>query len=269
MELAQLKEKARWIWRETVRVHGLAPETRVASSLSDVEIFTTLYYGGILRHKHGDPDWVERDRMIVSKGHGGISLYPILADIGYFPLAELDRICTESSFLGSIPDHIPGFETINGSLGHGPGVGCGLAVALRAKKSDSRVYVLCGDGEMNSGAVWEAIMFAAFHKLGNMTLIVDDNEISMLGFQKDILGLSPLAEKLKAFHWEVQEVDGHDIPALLDVLRPLARRQDGPPQAIVARTIKGRGAPQLENKPLCHVMNLSKEDIRSLLGEEK
>src|SRR6266702_4947277 len=154
--LAHLQQKALWVRKETLRLHGLAPETRVASSLSDVEIFVALYYGKILKYDPQKTQWKERDRFIISKGHGSISLYPILADVGYFDPKELDQICCEGSFLGGIPDTmIPGYETINGSLGHGLGVACGMALALKRKKSAATVFVLLGDGELYEGSVWE------------------------------------------------------------------------------------------------------------------
>jgi transketolase len=269
MELRErMKEKAEWVWRKTLELHRLAPETRLASSLSDVEIFVVLYYGGLLRFDPKNPFWEDRDRVIISKGHGSISLYPILADLGYFDAGELERISREDSFLGVIPDTIiPGYETINGSLGHGLGVACGIALALKRKKIDRRVFVLCGDGEMNSGAVWEGVMFAAFHKLDNILMIVDDNRLSMLGYQKDILGLAPLEDKLAAFGWHVESVDGHDIEALHATVGRCLEKPGGCPSVIVAHTIKGRGVPQLENDSLCHIRSLTAADVDRLLGD--
>ena len=151
----ELQEQADWVRRETLKIHKIAPETRLASSLSAVEILTVLYYGRVLafdpHHIHAE----NRDRLIISKGHGSISLYPILADCGYFPKDELLKVCKEGSFLGGIPDAIiPGYETINGSLGHGLGVGCGMALALKRKERKETVFVLVGDGELFEGSVW-------------------------------------------------------------------------------------------------------------------
>jgi len=162
---AALSEKAKWVWRETLKVHRRAAETRIASSLSPIEIFVALYYGGVLRFDPKKPWAEERDRCIISKGHGSICMYPILADLGFFPMSELERVCVKGGFLGGIPDPvIPGYETVNGSLGHGAGVGTGMALGLKRKKSDRSVFVIVGDGELHEGANWEAFMFASHHK---------------------------------------------------------------------------------------------------------
>ena len=265
---ATLAAKAQWVRRQTLRIHRLAPETRIASSLSDVEIFVALYYGGILRFHPADPLWEGRDRLIVSKGHGGISLYPILADLGFFDRRHLAEVCRADSFLGAIPDMlVPGFETINGSLGQGLGVACGIAKALKQKKSAAGVFVLLGDGELYEGSVWEAVMFAAHHRLDNLTLVVDSNKKSMLGCCESILNLLPLEEKFTAFGWEVAAVDGHDAAAVLRQLGRWNASRDGRPRAMVANTIKGKGVPSLERDALCHVRTLSAEECSAALGE--
>ena len=262
----KMRKKADWVWRETIKLHCRAPETRLASSLSTVEIFVVLFYGGILRYNPKDPLWEERDRLIISKGHGAISIYPILADTGFLDKEELEKIGREGALLGVIPDAmIPGFETTNGSLGHGLGVACGVALALKRKGLDRRVFVVCGDGELNAGAVWEAVMFAAFHKLDNLVLIVDNNKMSMLGYQKDILGLEPLEKKFEAFGWRADAVDGHDLHQLHRIIDMTTHRQDVRPSVLVAHTKKGRGVPQLEADELCHIKSLNAEDIDTLL----
>ncbi len=265
-----MKEKAKWVWRETLALHGRAPETRLASSLSAVEIFVVLFYSGLMKYDPKKPFTQDRDRLIISKGHGSISLYPILADVGFFESDELNKISQGDSFLGVIPDTlIPGYETINGSLGHGLGVACGVALALKTRMIDRRVFVVCGDGELNAGAMWEAIMFAAFHRLDNLFLIVDNNKMSMLGYQKDILGLEPLEDKFEAFRWKTQVTDGHDIEGLHRRIQKLLHQQDGRPTALIANTIKARGVPQLESDELCHIRSLTKEEIEKLLREAR
>src|SRR3990167_6626458 len=183
-----LRDKAQWVWRETLKIHRRAPETRLASSLSVIEIFVALYYGGILRYTPSAP-WAEnRDRCIISKGHGSICMYPILADLGFFPMEELQRVCQAGSFLGGIPDPIiPGYETVNGSLGHGVGVGCGMATAFKSLGKSNNVFVVTGDGELHEGSIWEGFMYAGHHKLDNYNVIVDHNKKCMLGMTKDIL----------------------------------------------------------------------------------
>lgn len=261
-----LKEKVRWAGRETLKLHKYAPESRIASCLSDIEIFVVLYYGGILSYDSQNLECEHRDRFIISKGHGAVSLYPILADLNFFDKKELRKIGKEESFLCAIPDTtVPGFETINGSLGHGPGVGCGVSMALKIKKLDKKVFVLCGDGELNEGSVWEAIMFASYHKLGNLILIVDDNKISMLDYQRNILGLEPLGEKFATFGWDVKTVDGHNIEQLYFSLVSLKTGNNNKPKVLIANTCKGKGIPQLEGNRLCHVKSLTAEEVNNIL----
>ena len=272
VSLSFLEEKAAMVWRKTIALHGLAPETRLASSLSPVEIFVCLYYGGIIRYNAASPMDDSRDRVIISKGHGSVSMYPILADTGFFPEKELENICRKGSILGGIPDPvIPGYETVNGSLGHGPGVGCGIAVGLKAKSLDSRVFVMCGDGELYEGAVWEAVMFAAHHKLNNLVLIVDNNKISMLDYCRNIVDIEPLEKKFQAFGWDSAVIEnGNSIsetyPALLNLTEK--QRKSERPLAIIANTVKGRGIPELETNSLCHVMSLKKERVNEILGND-
>ncbi len=265
-KLNELKEKALWVRRETLKIHKIAPATRLASSLSDVEIFVALYYGKILRVNPKNLNWEGRDRFVISKGHGAVSLYPILADLGFFNKKELTRVCQKGSFLGGIPDTmIPGFETINGALGHGLGVACGIALALKRKKSHSKVFVLSGDGELYEGAVWEAVMFASQHKLGNLILLVDNNKISMLDYCKNIIDLTSLQEKFKTFKWRVKTSDGHNIKEIWNSLKALKEDKSNYPKVLIANTVKGKGVPQLENNPLCHIKSLKAEEIDELL----
>lgn len=269
MDVEALQSKAAWVWRETLLIHRLAPETRVASSLSPVEILVALYYGGILRFDPAHPLAAERDRFIVSKGHGSICLYPILADLGFFPLADLKRVGMPGSVLGGIPDPIiPGYETINGSLGHGLGVACGIALALKRRGSDRRVVVLMGDGELHEGAVWEAAMFAGHQGLDNLTLVLDNNQRCMMGFARDVLDLNPVDEKFAAFGWAAVNVDGHDLAALMPALKGSVAAGDPRPRLVNAKTVKGHGVPELEASAICHVITLKPETIDRLVGED-
>lgn len=269
-DLADLRQKAHWVWRETLAVHRRAPETRLASSLSSIEIFVALYYGGVVRFDAKNPRAEGRDRCIISKGHGSICMYPILADLGFFPMEELQHVCEAGSFLGGIPDPvIPGYETVNGSLGHGLGVATGVALGLKRKGSDRNVFVVAGDGELHEGANWEAIMFASQHKLDNLHLVVDDNRISMLGYTDDIVSHGPLAARLQAFGWDCQEVDGHDVLAIQSAMLRQKAQNEGKPKVLIARTLKGRGVPGLENAPLSHIMNPKPELIDSLLEKSQ
>ena len=264
--IAFLQEKARRVFVETLKIHRISPETRVASSLSCIEILTTLFYGGIISCFSEEPLHPDRDRVIISKGHGSICFYPILADLGFFPADELSRAGSEGSFLGGIPDPvIPGYETINGSLGHGLGVSCGIALSLKIKKVNRNVIVMVGDGELYEGSNWEAVMFAAHHGLDNLLLIVDDNHISMLDYSRNILDTSPLSDKFAVFGWETAQIDGHNIELVYDTIVEKISIRSNKPKVIVANTVKGRGVPSLENKPLSHIMNIKPEEIDAIL----
>ena len=265
-----LKEKALWVRKETLKIHKLAQETRIASSLSPVEIFTVLYYGKVLKFRPRDPDYEGRDRFIISKAHGAVSLYPILADLGFINRKELGSVCQEGSLLGAIPDsNVPGFETINGSLGHGLGVACGMALALKKKRNAQKVFVLLGDGEFYEGAVWEAIMFAGEHKIDNLIMIVDNNKICMLDYCKNIIDLSPLAVKFKMFGWQVKAVDGHNVGQLYHAVSRLKESNEKKPKALIANTIKGKGVKNLENDSLCHIKSLKASEIDTIVSELK
>lgn len=263
---AGLRAKADWVWRRTIRFHMDCPDTRIASSLSLVEVFTCLFYGGLLFLDPRRLDHPDRDRLVISKGHGSIAMYPILGDLGFFDLALLDRTLEPGSFLGSIPDPvIPGYETVNGSLGHGPGVAAGMAYALRLRDKPQQVVVVVGDGELYEGSVWEALMFSGHHRLDNLTLVLDNNRKSMLGLCEEILRLEPLEPRFKAFGWEVERVDGHDLAAVHAALSGMLPRRQGRPKVLIADTIKGHGVPELEADPLCHIRTLPGETVLALL----
>jgi len=265
-----LKARAHWVWEETLAIHRRAHETRIASSLSPIEIFVALYYGGILRFDPKNPRNDDRDRCVISKGHGSICMYPILADLGFFPMEELQNVCKSGSFLGGIPDPvIPGYETINGSLGHGVGVATGMALALKRRKKDRDVFTIAGDGELHEGAVWEALMFGSHHGLDNLHLVVDNNRVSMLNYTKEIVGHGDLVSRLTAFGWDTTEVDGHDVTAVHAALSKQKAARNGRPKALIAYTLKGRGVPGLENQPLCHIINPKPETIDKLLEKKK
>jgi len=266
--MIDLIAKAKWVRRETILIHQRAPETRLASSLSLVEVLVALYYGGILKYDPKNPSWEKRDRLIVSKGHGSIALYPILAELGFFDPAELLRVGQEGSFLGGIPDPIiPGYETINGSLGHGLGVACGMALALKHVQSESHVVVITGDAEMHEGAIWEAIMFAGHHRLSNLLMIVDDNKRCILGNTDQIICLRPLVKKLTAFGWHASDVCGHDVHALCRSLRDQINNDSPCPKTIIADTQKGRGVRQLESDPMSHVKSLTPVEATQAISD--
>ncbi len=269
-DVFDLVEKANWVWRETLKIHRHAPETRLASSLSAVEIYVALYYGKVVQIDPSSPRGEDRDRCIISKGHGSISMYPILADLGFYPLSELNQVCKTGGFLGGIPDPvIPGYETVNGSLGHGLGVGTGMALGLKTKRSKQQVFVVTGDGELHEGANWEALMFASHHQLDNLHLIVDNNKVSMLGHTENIVSNGQLVNRLEAFGWSCIEVDGHDVLAVHRTLLQMKSVSLGKPKALIAHTKKGHRVPNLEDMPLCHIMNPKPELLDQLLEETR
>jgi len=266
--LLALRKKADWVWRETLKIHKNAQGTRLASSLSCIEIFVVLYYGGILNYYPCDIYSEKRDRLIISKAHGSISCYPILADLNFIDFKTLSSVGKAGSVLGDIPDcSVPGFEAVNGSLGHGLGVGCGMALALKKKGREEKVFVLSGDGELYEGSVWESIMFAGHHHLDNLILIIDNNKLCMLDYCANILDLEPISEKFKVFNWETVFVDGHCVKALHEALSFFKQESNNKPKVLIAETIKGKGVASLEKDSLSHVKSLKPEEIDLLLEE--
>ena len=224
----------------------------VGSTLSLIEILRVLY-DDVLHYRVDAPQWPERDRLILSKGHGCIALYALLADKGFIDKAELWNFCRADSRLGGHPERgkVPTVEASTGALGHGLPIGVGLALAQRMKKRASRVIVICGDGEINEGSVWESAMSAAKHKLDNLTVVIDYNKIQSAGFVDDILPLEPLADKWTAFGFSTVEVAGHDLGDLRQAFGRIPF-QRGRPSAIICHTVKGKGIAFAENDPTWH-----------------
>lgn len=222
------------------------------SALSLVEILRVLY-DDVLRVDPARPDWPDRDRFILSKGHGCLALFALLADKGFFPTGDLRSHCRAGTHLGGHPErgHTPGVEASTGALGHGLSIGVGMALASRLQKRPSRVFVAMGDGEINEGSVWEAAMTAAKHRLDHLTAIIDYNKIQSYGPVRDVLDMEPMADKWRAFGFAVREVDGHDVDALRAVFAALPF-QPGRPNMVICHTVKGRGLPFAEGNPKWH-----------------
>jgi transketolase len=250
--LSELDERSKFLRRLIVRALEGGNRGHVGSSMSLVEILRVLY-DDVLRYRPTEPRWPDRDRMILSKGHGCLALYVLLADKGFIPLETLDTFCRRDSILGGHPEasKVPGVEASTGSLGHGLSFGVGMALAQRIRRRDCRVFVVMGDGEINEGSVWEAAMCAGKHKLANLTAVIDYNKIQSAGFTRDIQDLEPLADKWRAFGFAVAEVDGHDVAALRDLFRRVPL-QENRPTAIICHTVKGKGLPFAENDPNWH-----------------
>jgi transketolase len=247
-----LDERSKQLRRLIVR--GLAGGGRghIGSSMSLVEILRVLY-DDVLRFRALEPRWPGRDRMILSKGHGCLALYAILADKGFIAVETLDTFCRRDSILGGHPEasKVAGVEASTGSLGHGLSYGLGMALAARIDRRDTRVFVVMGDGEINEGSVWEAAMCAGKHRLSSLTAIVDYNKVQSAGPTREIQDLEPLADKWRSFGFAVAEVDGHDVPAVHTVLRQLPLQPDRP-SAVICHTVKGKGIPFAEDDANWH-----------------
>lgn len=239
----------------------------IPASLSIVEILAVLYHG-ILNIDPKDPQDPDRDRFILSKGHAAVALYAILADKGFFDKKHLDTFGRPGTILGGHPDmhKVPGVEASTGALGHGFPFGLGLALSAKLDKKNYRVFVLLGDGECQEGSIWEAALFAPQHKLDNVIAIIDHNKCQALDRLDKIVCLDPLADKWKAFGWEVKEVDGHNISELKEVFES-APFVSGKPSLVIAHTIKGKGVSFMENIPLWHYRLPNEEEMKIVCDE--
>ncbi len=248
----ELQAICRTVRRDIITMLTAAKSGHPGGSLSAVEILVTLYFD-VMRHDPRNPKWPDRDRFILSKGHCAPVLYSIMAECGYTPKDQLNTLRKLGSMYQGHPDvrFIPALEASTGSLGEGLSLGIGMALATQLDGRPSRTYVMLGDGESQEGQVWESAMFAPDKKVDNLVVIIDYNKIQLDGFVKDIMDLSPLAEKWKAFGWHVIELDGHSIPALQAAFAE-AEQTKGKPTAIIANTIKGKGVSFMENNPKYH-----------------
>jgi len=248
----EMEAVAKRLRRHIISMTGKAGSGHPGGSLSSVEIVTALYFG-LLRHNPRDPQWPDRDRFILSKGHAAPVLYATLAECGYFPVEELSTLRQLDSRLQGHTDRTltPGVEMSAGSLGQGLSFAIGVALAGRLNLQEYRVYVVLGDGECDEGQVWEAAMAAAHFKVDNLTAIVDNNGQQIDGWNRDVMNLDPFNEKWQAFGWHVIEVDGHDLVQLTEAFNQ-AKLIKGQPTVVIAHTIKGKGVSFMENNPDFH-----------------
>ncbi len=262
-----MKTVARRLRRHIITMIAKAGSGHPGGSLSSVEIATALYWK-VLRHKPADPQWPDRDRFILSKGHAAPLLYAVLAECGYFPVAELATLRQIDSRLQGHADRTatPGVEMSSGSLGQGLSFAVGVALACRLNSQSYRTYALLGDGECDEGQVWEAAMSAAHFKLDSLTAIVDNNGLQISGCNCDVMNLEPLNKKWEAFGWHVIEVDGHDLAQLLDAFGQ-AKTVKGQPAVIIARTVKGKGVSFMENNVDFHGKAPSAAEVARALKE--
>ena len=266
--ISLLTAKAKLVRRETVRLTRIAGAGHYTGTFSAAELFAALYYAQ-LRYRPDQPDWPDRDRFVLSKGHAAIGLYPVLADVGFFDPSLLDNYTRLHSRFGDHPDmrKIPGIDFSSGSLGHGLSTTLGMTLAARVQGRPYRSYVILGDGELCEGQVWEAAMAAGHYRAGPLVAIVDRNQLSIDGPTESIMGVEPLDDKFRAFRWQVQRIDGHDFDAILDAFAGLHTDPHGPPQMIIADTVKGRGVQRMELDTNWHVGNLVGADYDDVLTE--
>ncbi|MGV2863174.1 transketolase [Achromobacter sp. ESBL13] len=268
-EVAMLREKARYIRLETIRLIEIAKVGHYSSVFSCAEIFASLYYD-VMRLRPGEPHWPDRDRFLMGKGHAAVGLFPVLADHGFIDRALLDGYTRLGSPLGDHPDmsKVPGVDFSSGSIGHALSNGVGMAMGGRMSQRDFNVFVMLGDGEMQEGQVWEAALFAAHHRLSRLVAIIDRNGYQLDGKVDDVMGVESLREKWLAFGWDVHEVDGHnlhDLTALLRRLRADDTREK--PACVIAKTIKGKGVSYMETEPGWHLGYLAPQDAQSAVDE--
>ena len=264
------EEKAKYLRRKVLEMCIKAGTGHVTSSFSTVEILVALYYGEILKYDPKNPKWEKRDRFILSKGQASPILYVILADLGFFPMSACDKFCCADGMFGvHLQNDVPGVEITTGSLGHGLGIGAGMAYIAKQEKKDWFVFVLLGDGELYEGSVWESALFVSHHKLNNLIAIVDRNWLCVTDFTENIVKLEPIEKKWESYGWETKRIDGHNFDEIFDALKDVKKRKSEKPLVIIANTIKGKGVSFMENKILWHGIAPKGKEAEKALKELK
>jgi transketolase len=266
--IERLQDRAKLVRLETVRLTSIAGAGHYTATFSAAELFAALYYAE-LRYRPDEPDWPDRDRFVLSKGHAAIGLYPLLADVGFFDRSLLDNYTRLHSAFGDHPDmrKIRGIDCSSGSLGHGLSISVGMALGARIQGRAFRVYCVMGDGELGEGQVWEAAMAANQFQVGSLVGIVDRNHLSIDGNTENIMSVEPLADRFASFGWNVRRIDGHDFDAILDAFNELETAPIGAPQLLIADTVKGRGVQRMEGDINWHVGNLVGDDYDDVIAE--
>ena len=253
MKTEELKKKALQIRKMILNMCIKAGTGHVTSSMSCVEILVALYYGGILRHDPKNPKWPERDRLILSKAQASPTLYSILADRGFYDVKDLDTFAQVGGKFGvHLQKTVTGVEISCGSLGQGFGTGAGIALGAKLNREYFMTFAILGDGELYEGSTWETAMFAAHYRLNNLVAIVDRNYLCTTDFTENLVALEPMADKWRAFGWDVLEIQGHDMEAVVRALGNVRSRRAERPYAIIAKTVKGKGVESLSDNPICH-----------------
>jgi transketolase len=264
--IERLQSQARKVRRDVWRALRAGGSGHAGGSLSAADILAALYFHR-LQVRASDPDWPQRDRFVLSKGHANAALGAVLAQAGFIDDAVLDRFYHLESPFGMHPDiKVAGIEMCTGALGHGLAIAMGMALGARMQQQSFHTFVMLGDGELHEGSNWEAAMCASHYRLSNLTAIVDHNKISQSGRVADIVGIDPLGDKWRAFGWAVREIDGHNMEDVVDTLDALPLEADRP-TAIIAHTVKGKGVSFAENTYLWHSNNVNDEIYEKALGE--
>jgi transketolase len=266
-DAAALREIARQLKIDSLKMIHRAGGGHPGGSLSAADLIATLYFR-VMNIRPDEPDWPDRDRFVLSKGHGCPVLYAALARLGYFDSSHLDTLRKLGSILQGHPDmkRTPGLDTTTGSLGQGLSVGLGMALIGKLMQKSYRVFVMLGCGELDEGQVWEAAMCAAKYKTANLTAIIDYNQLQLDGHNDDVMPLEPLDDKWRSFGWNALRIDGHDTPAILDAFQQAADCEDRP-TVIIAKTVKGKGVSFMENHLDWHGKAPSEEQLGAALKE--
>ncbi len=265
-DIAQLQATARDVRARVLTVASQSGCCHIGSSLSPVDLLVALYFR-VMHIDPAKPEDPQRDRCILSKGHGALGLYATLEKRGYFPASYLDQYGKDNSVLAVHPVYhsAPGIEATSGALGHGLSLALGLALAARHDTATWKSYVVLSDGECDEGSIWEAAMLAGHLRVTNLVAIVDYNKIQSFGMTKDVLDLEPFTTKWESMGWEVHEVNGHDYAEIVNILE--APRTTDKPLVVIAHTIKGKGVSYMENTLDWHYKNLKPEDLPAALAE--
>lgn len=263
-----MDERSKALRRRVIEIMNLGGRGHLAPAMSLIEIMSVLY-DDVMRFDPENPQWEERDRFILSKGHGCLAQYVMLEDKGFITCDDASCFCKFDGILGGHPERgkIPGVEASTGSLGHGLSIGVGFAVDAKYEKRDNRVFVVMGDGECNEGSVWEAALSAGKNKLDNLVAMVDYNKQQSYGTTEEVMDLEPFADKWRAFGFAAVEVDGHDVDALRDVLINLPA-EEGKPTAIICHTVKGKGISFVERDLTWHHRTKLSDELYTNLIEE-
>jgi len=264
-KVEELEEIARRVRVHIVKSTHEAGSGHPGGSLSTADILTALYFE-VMDHRPDEPDWPKRDRLVLSKGHAAPALYGVLAESGYFPVEELMTLRKLGSRLQGHP-HVratPGVDASTGSLGQGLSIASGMALAAKLDRESYRVFAICGDGEIQSGQIWEAAMFASHNKLDNLIVFLDRNKLQIDGSTEEVMSIEPIISKWNSFGWHVLEINGHDMDQIVDAVNR-AEEVHGEPTIVVSHTIKGKGVPFMEGSLAFHGKAANDEQLETAL----